>query len=74
MTTNPPAFPAQSVNQTGMTLLDYFAAKAMQAIMTRFEADTRLTPSKAFAKLADSSYDIAAAMLAERQRRGEAKE
>lgn len=38
MTNNPPAFPAQALGglgyTTGMTLRDYFAAKAMQALVT----------------------------------------
>jgi len=52
----------------GMSLRDYFAAKAMHAIMQRYEADTRKTPSDAYRALAESAYNIADAMLAERSK------
>ena len=44
---NPPAFPVQSIyiedqetNSRGMTLRDYFAAKAMQAIISSHDNTT----------------------------------
>ena len=39
----------------GMTLRDYFAAQAMQAMAARFEASSRM--------LASSAYEVADAML-----------
>ena len=68
---NPPAFPACSENpedelrsfyEPGMTLRDYFAAKAMHAMLS-YQDDT---PDR---DTAGYSYDIAEAMLAERGRR-----
>ena len=56
---NPFAFP----NTDGMTLRDYFAAKAMQAIigtaMDRFSIDT--------VKLTETSYSLADEMLRQRK-------
>lgn len=43
----------------GMTLRDYFAAKAMQAMTARFEANPRL--------LASTAYVVADAMIAARE-------
>lgn len=67
MTTNTggPAFPSQSIGPDfppgwgGMTLRDYFAAKAMQGMLAAGEG----VPSE---KLAKWAYDVADAMLAER--------
>jgi len=59
--TGGPAFPVGTAFQ-GMTLRDYFAAKAMQAMTTRFEANEGL--------LAAYSYKVADAML---KARGESK-
>ncbi|CAB4131975.1 hypothetical protein UFOVP135_55 [uncultured Caudovirales phage] len=68
---NPPAFPVQSIyiedqetNSTGMTLRDYFAAKAMQGEMTQgiHEVD--------FAETAARSYAMADAMLKARETNG----
>ncbi len=66
---NPPAFPVQSVyiedqetNSRGMTLRDYFAAKAMQgfcASPTNMEWSTN--------RLAAEAYFLADAMLKERE-------
>jgi hypothetical protein len=47
----------------GITILDYFAAKAMQVIF--LEADDEVT----FTDMADSAYIIAEAMVAEKQKR-----
>ncbi|WP_227734674.1 hypothetical protein [Yersinia proxima] len=65
------AFPAtgrpdqQFIKQEGMTLRDYFAAKAMQGIIRRWDgygfgggAD-----SPEYKELADSAYSIADAMI-----------
>ena len=64
---NPPAFPQYIISNNGtyvdggMTLRDYFAAKAMQAIVTAWIAkgtypETNLT-------VAESAYNLADAML-----------
>ena len=60
--TGGPAFPVLIVDRpkelehfNGMTLRDYFAAKAMQAMASRFEASSRM--------LASSAYEVADAML-----------
>lgn len=63
-----PAFPesgerGKSVGGEGMTLRDYFAAKAMQGFCTRPPedvADMRL--------VAEQAYELADAMLAERDK------
>ena len=62
---NPNAFPVLDPNsgfwQPGMQLRDYFAAKAMQGIMSKYGiSEEDYTPKKA--------YDIADAMLTERQK------
>lgn len=64
--TGGPAFPTMA-NQNGMTLRDYFAAKAMQAWATKFDvsADPAFTDTK---HLVCISYAVADAMLAERER------
>jgi hypothetical protein len=63
--TGGPAFPrTQWPNETGMTLRDYFAAKAMQSLIinsderSAFEADLWV---------GDRAYEIADAMLRARQ-------
>jgi len=60
---NPPAFPRdhRSDGHNGMTLRDYFAAKAMQALLhnASYESDSWHMEAKA-------AYAIADAMLAER--------
>ena len=65
---NPPAFPVQSVyiedqetNSRGMTLRDYFAAKAMQAVLSR---EDRKGNSTDYAEIA---YQMADAMLKARE-------
>jgi hypothetical protein len=64
---NPPAFPVQSIyiedqetNSRGMTLRDYFAAKAMQGLLS---SDVN-APLEVFAK---QSYKVADAMLVARE-------
>lgn len=49
----------------GMTMRDYFAAKAMASMMTH-EAPADKTPEEAYEELAKSAYRISDAMLAER--------
>jgi hypothetical protein len=62
---NPPAFPVQSVyiedqetNSRGMTLLDYFAAKAMQALIDN---------DGLFSEIPAQAYALADAMLKARE-------
>jgi hypothetical protein len=55
---NPLAFP--NTDLTSMTLMDYFAAKAMQALVSLDETDME------FDEYAGCSYGIAFAMLKER--------
>ena len=72
--TGGPAFPSESVyarceacgwdensSVPGMTLRDYFAAKAMQALVSY---DMRLK----WERIAETAYEIADAMIAERAR------
>ena len=57
------AFPNPHLtDQTGMTLRDYFAAKAMQAILAR--TDSRFTTTLEF--VGAKSYQYADAMIKER--------
>lgn len=56
------AFPCLELTDGGMTLRDYFAAKAMQAIITGFS--TSLPPTVMAAKAA---YEYADAMLKARE-------
>ena len=61
-----PAFPTQSANKYfhGMSLRDYFAAKAMAALLCRDEWDVNGKDGI----LAHYSYAVADAMLAERNK------
>ena len=67
---NPPAFPSSIDNgetvkyMLGMTLRDYFAAKAMQAILNE---DPNYHQKYEFLDLADFSYKCADAMLKARE-------
>jgi hypothetical protein len=56
---NPSAFPAGLTE--GMTLRDYFAAKAMAGLVSDSQVDM------AFCDMAKWSYSMADAMLAERE-------
>lgn len=75
-TINPPAFPRPGGwenPQDGMTLRDYFAAKAMPAVMNPtdapFSADEETSkPCVLWADFAKAAYMMADAMLAERQK------
>jgi len=66
---NPPAFPYEerttqgSKNHFGMTLRDYFAAKAMEAIICR--ADNRFTTTLEF--VGGKAYQYADAMMKARE-------
>ena len=68
---NPPAFPRPDMiveghvggGSDGMTLRDYFAAKAMAAALSEVGVDTALTSDE---ELAAASYQLADAMLKER--------
>ena len=66
--TGGPAFPAHhyglAVGERGMTLRDYFAAKAMQAIVTGM-ATRQVT--LLYSECAALSYEMADAMLKERE-------
>lgn len=60
---NPPAFPnSYYSNVDGMTLRDYFAAKAMQGMLS--EPSLRATPEE----FASESYKVADAMLVAREK------
>lgn len=61
-----PAFPVtmDAIERRGMTLLDYFAAKAMQGLMTQDGAGSYEAKDKA-----RIAYNIAEAMLAEKAKR-----
>jgi hypothetical protein len=62
---NPPAFPNDAVkdpfDRSGMSLRDYFAAKAMQGMLS--EPSLRATPEE----FATESYNVADAMLKARE-------
>ena len=60
------AFP--SSRQRGMTLRDYFAAKAMQALINHPHKEPENFGPKAVPKLAGFAYEYADAMLAARVR------
>ena len=69
MNTGGPAFPVPSLVHNGhishgMTLRDYFAAKAMQAITPSFANENILNPAEA---IADKAYALADAMLKARE-------
>jgi len=71
---NPPAFPVhpdlrpQDVGQpySGMTLRDYFAAAAIQGMLSERSAFTE--QARAAEKMEDMAYYVADAMLAEREK------
>jgi hypothetical protein len=79
------AFPTDSIMYEGMSLLDYFAAKAMQALVTHHGAYCDDTTSCGrggggsedaldVEEVADYAYCQADAMMVERKRRSEVKE
>lgn len=64
---NIPAFPAQALGglgyTTGMTLLDYFAAKTIQGML----ASGNLPKSVSDEELAMAAYQLATAMMKQRE-------
>jgi hypothetical protein len=61
--TGGPAFPTQVASYEGMTLRDYFAAKAMQGLLSRIGHDK----INVHDVLAQRTYQIADAMLKARE-------
>ena len=59
-----PAFPSPNMN-TGMTLRDYFAAKAMQAFCSTL-GDVSANSPPYWSVLAGDAYEMADAMMAAR--------
>jgi len=53
--------------EKGMTLRDYFAAKAMQGLMSMEEKGEYKTINDAWNKIAEYSYQMADAMLKQRE-------
>lgn len=72
---NPLAFPAKTINpdehHEGMTLRDYFAAKAMQSFLSN---PNYYSCVESYESCAKAAYCMADAMLAERQKREEEKD
>lgn len=73
---NPQAFPCYKgdiMPQEGMTLIDYFAAKAMQSLMPKYWDRRYITGDKTghlgLEGLVMDAYDAAEAMLKEREKR-----
>jgi hypothetical protein len=60
---NPPAFPCGEYTSTGMTLRDYFSARAMQALLS--DTDWRLDMD--IEDTAKAAYMTADAMLKARE-------
>ena len=54
-----PVPPGQATPQKGMTLRDYFAAKAMHALVEKYEREDAIIPDT----VAERSYQYANAML-----------
>lgn len=73
--TGGPAFPHDDLNinsalvraSSGMTLRDYFAAKAMQGELSAQSVETGFYPDDAFPTLASRAYLLADAMLQARK-------
>lgn len=72
---NPNAFPITlkdnnnpfNSDAKGMSLRDYFAAKAMQGLMTMEDKGTHKSMEDCYAKIAELSYGCADAMLKQRE-------
>lgn len=62
---NKPAFPTEA--DVGMTLRDYFAAKAMQGIISGMSHDSFISNQDNAISLANDSYMWADAMLKARE-------
>ena len=61
------------VNSQGMTLADYFAAVALQGILSSYSKTTldpllELSDGRGYRKISKQAYDFAQAMLEERER------
>ena len=70
---NPPAFPNPHLRgDEGMTLRDYFAAKALQAVYPKnwdmFMNETYEHPEEVLRGAAKDAYELADAMLAAREK------
>jgi hypothetical protein len=70
---NPPAFPNESNagniwNDKGMTLRDYFAAKAMQGLMHNYDICDFLEHKDWLEDISITSYQIADAMMRAREK------
>lgn len=73
--TSGPAFPVPAElcqdltieEQRGLTVRDYFAAKAMQGLMGRDWSDFKISDDELIALWARSAYGVADAMLKARQ-------
>ncbi len=67
---NRPAFPNHkdtSEWREGITIRDYFAAKAMQGLMTMEDKGTHKSMEDCYSKIAELSYGVADAMLEQRE-------
>lgn len=64
---NPPAFPSVFDHERGMTLRDYMAAKAMQAIMGDSRYAGVIGVNNYQYRTAEDAYKMADAMLAARE-------
>ena len=64
---NPPAFPNAIDNEGGMTLRDYFAAKAMQGLAEYYFCMNQTYNEKVML-LVDAAFTIADAMLEKRSK------
>jgi hypothetical protein len=60
---NEPAFPTERNLTQGMTLRDYFAAKAMVGLLNCYHNPKEFTEEK----LAEQSYEVADAMMKARE-------
>lgn len=59
------AYPSERESQTGMSLRDYFAAKALAGILSKEGS----TADRAFGGFAEYAYEMADAMLKARESR-----
>ncbi len=59
--TGGPAFPSERFKEEGMTLRDYFAAKAMQGLLACDWVDENTD-------IAQAAYEVADAMIKEREK------
>ena len=71
--TGGPAFPTladndHAMNQDGMTLRDYFAAKAMQGIWSNAYVLAKMPKGAEAESIASVAYEMADAMLKERSK------